>query len=321
MTEKSSVATLLQANDTTMTLRAAIGRVLQQEDINFALTNRIPRRALTLFAGWFCKLRHPWIRAGSIALWRFFAEVDLSEAKKERFESLHDCFTRELKDGVRPIVADPGLLASPCDAIIGATGQVSDGIVLQAKGQPYPLTALLGDGGLTHHYQRGTYVTLRLTAGMYHRFHAPYDCRIRQVNHFGGDTWNVNPIALRRVAQLFCKNERAVIRCELSGSGDLITLVPVAAILVASIRLHFLDTVLHRRYRGRSEFLCNVAMRKGMEMGWFEHGSTVLVFAPAGYELCPGLGEGVAIRMGEALLRVPAHRTLARSEQTEFSAG
>jgi phosphatidylserine decarboxylase len=214
--EKSSVATLLQANDTTMTLRAAIGRVLQQEDLNFALTNKIPRRALTLFAGWFCKLRQPWIRAPSIALWRFFADVDLREAKKECFESLHDCFTRELKDGVRPSVADPELLASPCDAIIGATGKIAEGVVLQAKGQPYPLTALLGDGGLTVHYQHGTYVTLRLTAGMYHRFHAPYDCRIRQVNYFGGDTWNVNPIALQRVAQLFCKNERAVIRCELA---------------------------------------------------------------------------------------------------------
>jgi phosphatidylserine decarboxylase len=313
MTEKSSVATLLQANDTTMTLRTTIGRVLQHEGINFALTNRIPRRALTLFAGWFSRIRQPWIRAGSIALWRFFADVDLREAKKEHFESLHDCFTRELKPGVRPIVADPQLLASPCDAIIGAMGQVSDGIVLQAKDQAYPLTALLGDGGLTVRYQHGTYATLRLTAGMYHRFHAPYDLRIRQVNYFAGDTWNVNPTALRRVAQLFCKNERAVIRCELAGSGDFITLVPVAAILVASIRLHCLDTVLHLRYRGRSEFVCDVPMRKGEEIGWFQHGSTVLVFAPAGYNLCEGLGQGAAIRVGEPLLRLPSDQHQAPS--------
>jgi phosphatidylserine decarboxylase len=308
MTEKTSVATVLQANDTTMTLRNAVGRVLQHEGLNFTLTNRIPRRALTLFAGWFSRIRQPWIRVGSIALWRFFADVDLSEAKKQHFESLHDCFTRELKEGARPIVADPQLLASPCDAIIGATGQVSDGIVLQAKDQAYPLTALLGDGALTALYQHGTYVTLRLTAGMYHRFHAPYDCRIKQVNYFSGDTWNVNPIALRRVAQLFCKNERAVIRCQLAGSQDLITLVPVAAILVASIRLHFLDTVLHLRYRGRSEFKCDVPIRKGEEIGWFQHGSTVLVFAPPGYGLVEGVAEGLPIRVGEPLLRLPAVR-------------
>ncbi len=302
------MATVLQANDTTMTLRTAVGQVLQQERLNFALTNRIPRRALTLFAGWFCKIRHPWIRAGSIALWKFFADVDLSEAKKAHFESLHDCFTRELKAGARPIDADATVLTSPCDAIIGAAGEVSDGIVLQAKEQAYPLTALLGDGRLTATYQHGTYVTLRLTAGMYHRFHAPYDCRVKQVNYFAGDTWNVNPIALRRVAQLFCKNERAIIRCELADRGELITLVPVAAILVASIRLHFLDTLLHLRYRGRAEFACDVAVRKGEELGWFQHGSTVLVFAPAGYRLVDGLGEGVAIRMGERLLSVPSRR-------------
>jgi len=85
-----------------------------------------------------------------------------------------------------------------------------------------------------------------------------------------------------------------------------VTLVPVAAILVASIRLHFLDILLHLRYRGPSEFICDVAMRKGAELGWFQHGSTVLLFAPRGYELCQGLGEGIAIRMGEALLRIAA---------------
>jgi len=41
------------------------------------------------------------------------------------------------------------------------------------------------------------------------------DCRVEQVNYISGDTWNVNPIALKRVEKLFCKNERAVIRCRL----------------------------------------------------------------------------------------------------------
>ena len=45
---------------------------------------------------------------------------------------------------------------------------------------------------------------------MYHRFHAPHDCRVEQVTYISGDTWNVNPIALKRVEKLFCKNERAV---------------------------------------------------------------------------------------------------------------
>ena len=57
-------------------------------------------------------------------------------------------------------------------------------------------------------------MTLRLTSSMYHRFHAPHDCRVEQVNYISGDTWNVNPIALKRVERLFCKNERAVMRTD-----------------------------------------------------------------------------------------------------------
>ena len=85
---------------------------------------------------------------------------------------------------------------------------------------------------------------------MYHRFHAPHDCHIEQVTLIHGDTWNVNPIALKRIERLFCKNERAVIRARLT-TGEALTLVPVAAILVASIRLHFLDLVLNAARAGR----------------------------------------------------------------------
>jgi phosphatidylserine decarboxylase len=291
-----------------MTFRATVSRLLQQERLNFALTNQIPRRALTLFAGRFSKIRHPWVRASSIALWRFFADVDLSDSRKHQFESLHDCFTRELKPGARPVESDPDVITSPCDALIGATGRIEDGTVLQAKGQPYVLAELFGDKELADQHLHSTYVTLRLTAGMYHRFHAPFDCRVRRVNYFSGDTWNVNPVALQRVARLFCKNERAVIRCVLRGSDQLLTLVPVAAILVASIRLHFLDTLLHLRYRGPSAFICDIPLRKGAEMGWFEHGSTLLIFAPPGCALRPGLHPGSTVRMGEALLRISRPR-------------
>jgi len=284
-----------------MTARTWIDRIVQHEDLNFLLTNRIPRRWLTLFVGWLSRIEHPWVTSGSIALWRLFSDLDLSDAKKSRFDSLKDCFTRELKDGARPIDMNPSVLVSPCDALVGACGRVTEGSVLQAKGFSYPLIDLLGDAELVRHYRNGRYATLRLTSSMYHRFHAPHDCRVEQVNYISGDTWNVNPIALKRVERLFCKNERAVIRCRLP-SGALLTLVPVAAILVASIRLKFLDVQLHLRYRGPNLIRCDAGLRRGEEMGWFEHGSTIIVFAPPGMDLCAEIGEGRRIQMGQALM-------------------
>ena len=285
-----------------MTARSLIDRIVQQEDLNFLLTNRIPRRGLTLFIGWLSRIENRWVCAVCIALWRLFSDLDLSEAKRRNFVSLRDCFTRELKEGARPVDRDPTVMVSPCDGLVGACGEVIEGRAVQAKGFPYSLSDLLADPNLVRYYAGGRYVTLRLTSSMYHRFHAPCDCRVEQVNYISGDTWNVNPIALRRVENLFCKNERAVIRCRLP-NGSVLTLVPVAAVLVASIRLRFLDVLLHLRYRGPNVIACDEPQTKGQEMGWFEHGSTIIIFAPPGIELDGSIREGARIKVGERLMR------------------
>ena len=290
-----------------MTIRGLIARFTQQEDLNFLLTNRIPRAALTRFMGWFSKLENPLVRDASIACWRLFSDLDLSEARKTDFKSLHDCFTRELKPGMRPPDPDASIVVSPCDAIIGAFGAIADSELFQIKGAPYSLLDLLGDPALVEAHRNGRFVTLRLTSSMYHRFHAPHDCRIEHVTFISGDTWNVNPIALKRIEKLFCKNERAVIRTRLE-TGEALTLVPVAAILVASIRLHFLDILLNARSRGPTDFPCDVSVRKGDELGWFEHGSTIIVLAPDQFEFCDSVVESARILAGQPLMR----RSLAR---------
>jgi phosphatidylserine decarboxylase len=290
-----------------MTVKSLIAALTQQEDLNFLLTNRVPRAALTRFMGWFAKIENPLLRDLSIGCWKLFSDLDLSEAKKTHFTSLHDCFIRELKPGLRPADPDPAVVASPSDAIIGAFGAIREGELFQIKGAPYSLTDLLGDPALADAHKNGKFITLRLMSSMYHRFHAPYDARISRVTLIHGDTWNVNPIALKRVEKLFCKNERAVIETRLT-NGDALTLVPVAAILVASIRLHALNTVLNAETRGSTVFPCEVDVAKGEELGWFEHGSTIILLAPEHYGFCEIVNEGTRIRAGEALLRIPLAR-------------
>ena len=280
-------------------------RLFAQEDLNFLLTNRVPRFALTRFMGWFSKIRHPWVRDASIAVWRLFTDIDLSDAKKQRFDSLHDLFTRELQPGARCVDADPSILASPCDAIVGACGAVEGLRVFQAKGFDYTLPELLGSEDAAAPWRDGCYATLRLTSAMYHRFHAPHDGRVRRVTYFSGDTWNVNPIALERIERLFCRNERAAIEMQLAQGGAPVALVAVAAILVASLRLKFCDAHLHLRYRGPNLIDCDAAVAKGDELGHFEHGSTIIVFAPRGFRLAEGIAPGTPVRMGQALMRLP----------------
>jgi phosphatidylserine decarboxylase len=279
---------------------------MSSDYLTFLLSNQlVPRRLATRLVGRISKVRHPLVRDLSIGLWRLFADPDLEEAAKSSFDSLHDCFIRELKPGARTVAADPAVLASPCDAIVNACGAIRGAQLIQAKGITYTLDELLDDPALAQSYRDGSYVTLRLTSSMYHRFHAPHDLRVTHVNYISGETFNTSPSTVKRVDKLYCKNERAVIQTVLGPGGHRITLVPVASILVASIRLHFLDVPLHLAYDGPRAIACDAPFSKGQEMGWFELGSTIIVFAPAGFALCDGIAETSVIRMGQPLLRIP----------------
>ncbi|HUK58026.1 MAG TPA: archaetidylserine decarboxylase [Stellaceae bacterium] len=269
-----------------MTEAAPSAKISLLEELNFLLTNRIPRRLATRLFGHLSRIENPLLARAGIGFWRLFADLDLSDSAESRFASLHACFTRRLKEGARPIEPDPAILTSPCDALVGTCGAIAGSTLIQAKGLTYTLAELVHDSALAESYAGGRFVTLRLTASMYHRFHAPGDLVVRRVTRIAGDAWNVNPIAVRRIEKLFCRNERAVVECALKECEARLTLVPVAAILVAGIRLH-----------------ARASYDKGEEMGWFEHGSTIIVLAPDHFALCDGVREGAAIRMGRPLLR------------------
>ncbi len=288
-----------------MTVRSTLARFLQQENINFLLTNRVPRRLLTQFMGWFSQIEQPVVRRLSIGIWRFFADVDLGDAKTTQFpQHARLASPGSSRTDARPIDPDPAVLVSPCDAIVGACGRLEGGVLIQAKGQSYTLQELLDDARLVRLYGDGCYVTLRLSSGMYHRFHAPHDCRIEQVTYISGDTWNVNPIALKRVDKAVLPQRARAAAGKLDATGDVVTLVPVAAILVASIRLHFVDVLLHLKYPGpnRHCLRCGVAQGRG---DWLVSARLDRHRSRAGAIIrpCANVAQGATVRMGQPLLR------------------
>lgn len=290
-------------------LRRLTRRLQRQETLNFWLTNRIPRNLLTRWMGAFSRIENRTLARISISIWRRFADdLRLEEAAEPEFASLHACFTRRLRPGARPIDRRPDVLVSPVDAVVGAHGEIGRGDIgrgelLQAKGMVYRLDALLDDARLARAHGGGRYVTLRLKSSMYHRFHAPCDGRVRRVDRIAGEVYNVNPPALKRIPGLFCRNERAVIRCDCEAGA--LTLVPVAAVLVASLHLEFLPEPLrrlgNRRFRAPTRIDCDAPFRRGDELGHFEHGSTMIVLTGPGVGFAPGLEAGRVIRMGQPL--------------------
>lgn len=280
-----------------------IRHLTQNEQLNFLLTNRIPRRLVTKFIGRYSAIENRLLTRLSLAIWQLFVDdLDLSEAKTRKFKSLAECFTRELKDDARQIDENENIITSPCDAIVGACGKIKQSRVYQMKGFPYELGDLIPDKKLQQKYRNGTFVTLRLKSSMYHRFHAPVDCYINKIEYISGDTWNVNPVALKRIENLYCKNERAVVELKLENNTGSITLVPVAAILVASIKFNCLHTPLNLKYKGPNLIQCSASYLKGDEMGYFQHGSTIILFATENFRLLEHIKPGTRINMGEPLL-------------------
>ena len=239
-------------------------RLVMQEDLNFLLTNRIPRQLLTRFIGWFSKIEQPLVRD---AVHRDLEDVLRSrsgEAKKARFSQharlLYPRTARGCTTGrSRPRGAGQSVRRDRRRVWPHRGHQL-----IQAKGFPYTLLDLLGDAELVEHYRNGRYVTLRITASMYHRFHAPHDLHGRAGElHLGRHLECESDCA--RSGSKNC-SARTSAPWSTPGSdpgGHLVTLVPVAAVLVASIRLHFLDVLLHLKYRGPNVMPCDAAVEQG----------------------------------------------------------
>ena len=310
-----------------MTVRSLIDQVALQEDINFLLTNRIPRRLRDALHGLVQQDRATrWSAICRSRIWRLFADPGPQlRRRRPQFRSLHDCFIRELKDGARPVDRDPGRASSaratPSSARRGAiAGDRAD------PGQGFPYT-LAGSAGRSRAGRALPRRPLRhAAADVEHVPPLPRAARLH--GRAGRPTSPATPgtsTRSRSSASRGCSARTSArsLQTRLHGTRPRsITLVPVAAILVASIRLHFLDVLLHLKYPGPNVIACEAPFRKGDEMGWFEHGSTIIVFAPPGLRLCRRRDRGRRHPDGAAAASAAliAHRR-ARSVRRPGSAG
>ena len=62
-------------------MRSLLARLTLQEDLNLLVTNRIPRGLATRFVGWLSRVEDPLVFNLSLAIWKLFSSLDLSDAK------------------------------------------------------------------------------------------------------------------------------------------------------------------------------------------------------------------------------------------------
>lgn len=248
-----------------------------------AFLRLLPQHLVSHLAGRAASLRlpRPLRRPVLGAFGRTFG-VDFGEVvgALDDYASVQEFFTRPMPAGARPIDASPDSVVAPCDGRWGAAGIVEKGMLLQVKGRPYSVAALLGSEADATHFEGGPFATLYLAPRNYHRFHSPCDAAIRRVRYVPGKLWPVNRIGVEGVDGLFAQNERICAFMEVAARP--LCLVAVGATMVGKVRLRFDDlstnagshVVEERHYPAAGQ-----KVAKGEEWGRFEFGSTIVLLA------------------------------------------
>jgi phosphatidylserine decarboxylase len=258
-------------------------------------------RGLSLTVGWLADRRIPTrLRAPVYRTYARLFAVDLEEARPplEAYASLGAFFCRRLKDGRRPLPADPALLPSPVDGTVQSIDRIERDTILQAKGSPYELAPFVGDAARAGELEGGHAWTIYLSPRDYHRIHSPEDVELRAVERFDGAFRSVAPGLLARRPRVLATNERAALRLE--GERGPLVLVLVGALNVGRIR------VVGTPQDHSGPLARPQRFARGAELARFEMGSTIVLLAPSGGPVpLERLAAGQAVRMGEPIGRLP----------------
>lgn len=258
----------------------------------------VPKNLVSRWMGAFGRTRFP--AAIQRLLLRAYVrkyKPDLSECVGgiEDFDSLTAFFTRALRPGVRPVDSREDSIVSPVDGVCSVVGSVDAGRIPQAPGLDYAVGELLG--GLAAPGVR--YAVIYLSPKDYHRVHTPREGRVVRFRYLPGRLWPVFPAAVRRIPELFARNERLV--SWLDTDVGPIAVVMVGAFGVGRIRAVFTDIIANTGAPAASGPADHPIGRCG-ELGRFELGSTVVLVCPSTVEWEIAVGD--VVKLGARIGRV-----------------
>ena len=222
-----------------------------------------------------------------IPFYQRYFQIDLSDfyCPQNGYQSLHDFFIRDIKEGVRPIASDIGTVVSPVDGIIEDFGRIDKNHYIYAKEKPYALTDLLQTSDGIHKFIGGFYIVIYLSPSHYHKIHCPVDGRIVRSQTLGSKSYSVNHWGLKYGKTPLSHNYRVVTQIQ-SDSNHSIILAKIGAMFINTI------TVTNTKMQ----------MKKGEELGYFSFGSTIiLLFEAESFSASSTIYQGKSVEMGQAL--------------------
>jgi len=242
----------------------------------------IPKHALSRLVYGITRCKWTPLKNFLIKFFIVWFKVDMSLAKEPdstAYKHFNDFFTRELRPGVRPITVDKNIIISPVDGSISQIGKINSAEIFQAKGRLYDLDILLGgDKDITDNFIDGQFATLYLSPRDYHRIHMPLDGKLSKMIFVPGKLFSVNTHTTRVVNRLFARNERIITLFDTE-------IGPMAIIMVGAMNVGSMETVWAGEITpARERKIITIDypdqqthLKRGIEMGRFNMGSTVIV--------------------------------------------
>lgn len=264
--------------------------------------NLVPQQTLSEVAGYLAKSQNKYVKKAFVHTFAKAYDISLDEYARgslDAYDSFNDFFTRELKDGQRPIDDGIGAITCPADGVVSQIGHIQAGQLLQAKGREYDVGQLLADFELGKAFVDGSFATIYLAPSNYHRVHMPFDGTLVATHYVPGTLFSVNNTTANHVPDLFARNERLV--CVFDTKFGKACVVLVGAMIVAGIECVATGQIKRTPYiQNRTH---DLTLNKGDELGRFYLGSTAIVILPkqAGTTWLDDMVHGKKVQMGEKI--------------------
>ena len=265
----------------------------------------IPHHLFSRFTYIITRTQHP-LTKYLINLYISLFKINLKECERESvddYDTFCDFFTRKLKDGIHKIDKNENSVVSSCDGSILEYGKIKNNSILQVKGKYILVKDLLGNNDeLEKIYKDGSFVTIYLSPKDYHRVHMPIKGKLSKTTYVPGRLYSVAVHAVNAIKNLYSKNERLV--CNFKNNEIYFTVVFVAAINVSSIETVWSGEVSPPAPKKiiKSNFeKRKIDLDKGVELGMFKSGSTVVLLFNDKVKLSASLKKGKSIRVGNKI--------------------
>ena len=273
-----------------------------------AIQQVLPTRALSSSMHALTRIEAVWFKNAFIQFFlRLFPTISLDEAVVQdatAFKSFNAFFTRALKPDARTVDAAGDAFVSPVDGTVSQFGDITGGELIQAKGHTYSAQTLLaGRADWAAEFAGGQFITIYLAPYNYHRIHMPLKGTLREWAYVPGRLFSVNHATARALPGVFAKNERVVAIFDTE-------LGPMAMVLVGALFVGSMETVWageisppHVRSDEATSYVQpnTITLEKGMEMGRFNMGSTVILLTPKKLDWVSTLVSKLPLRMGERI--------------------